>query len=592
MKNFIMAMLIGIWFVSGSLTTYAAAEEGDKKPLNEVFDQIVIVPFDYQNKVFANGQKTDFYQDYQIVQRDGHILVPIRLMSDLATQASQYSSMWEAVWQPQNPNDVLLKNSNLNKIIKFTVNSKTMLVNNLPHAIDIAPQKINGRIVLPLRSAAEALDKKIDWLDGLVLIGDENVDLQNPQTLAIKDRIKAELTDTRKRVDYTQTVYPITKYGNSVYYFKRSYTNNSEIQALYKKADGQKEVQVRIQGNAIFDFANVIDDELYYISMVNNKAELDAFNLAENKSRKICAVEQWRPGDGWLVSIEKIDNELYVNLHSGDLTMGSEALYKVDHGALKSVAGAKSFIRFIKEGDYIYQTDFAPMNGGADNLNRVDTKTGEASSIGEPGFAYGINRKIDDRGISFGTSHAMYIKDGYLYTLGYKESDPKDVSSVYKINLADGTQVKLSSPANEFWMVDNRIYYSDSSTGYLGRVDLNGNNDQILVKRKLMRAQFFNGSLYYTASENTKDSSGLGELYRYDTANGREVKLSDKSVSSYYAGSAGVYYLSNGYDLGLYKIDAAGRNVRLVKDTINSAVLTDEGIVYTMAYKEGIYSAK
>lgn len=591
MKNLITIMILCICLVCESLSAYAAGEV-TKKPLNEVFNQMVIIPYDYQGKAFINGQKTDVYGDYEIVQRNERVLVPIRLMGFLAEQ-SDPNSRWTTVWQAQNPNDVLMTNSLTNKTIKFTVNSKTMLVNNKPQALDIAPQKINGRIVLPLRSAAEALDKKIDWLDGLILISDEYVDLQHPQTLAIKDQIKKELTDTRKPVGYDTTENLITKYGDSVYYIKRVYNENSAIDKLYKKADGQKEVQVKLPGTLDLENWRFINDELYYVSKVNNNWELDVFNFANSKSRKIVALEQWVPNNGWLEDIKYIDNELYIILHYGDLTMGGEKLYKVINGAMKEIVYAKSFINYTKTEEYIYYTDFHHMFTGGDNLNRVDTKTGEVTLIGELGYAYGIHRTIDSRGgTSFSGSGALYLSDEFLYTLGYKDSDLKDEGSVYKFNLADRTQVKLTSAANEFWIEGNKIYYIDSNTDYLGSVDLDGSNNQILVERNVGHVQFFNGSVYYIDNNLSGGFFDSGKLYRYDLAAKKETKLSDKSVSTFYVGKAGVYYVSNGYDLGLYRIDAVSRNVRLVKDRINTAKITDAGMIYTKVYEEGIYSVK
>jgi hypothetical protein len=592
MKNWMMMMLICACCVCGALSTNAA-EEMNKKPLDEVFDHMVIFPYDYQDKAFVNGQKTDVYGDYEMVQRDERVLVPIRLMSYLADQVNRNYGEWSTIWQAEKPDDVLLYNMQLHKTIKFTVNSKTMLINNKPHTMDVAPQKVNGRIVLPLRSAAEALDKKIEWLDGLILISDEYVDLQQPKTLAIKDKIKTELGDTRKPVGYEKAVIPITKFGDAVYYIKQIHNQNSITEKLYRRVDGQNEVQLSFPGTPVFGYHKIINQELYYVTMINNQWELDVFSFADNKTRKISTLEEWwTPRDGWIEDIQYIDNEFYINVHSGDLTMGSETLYKVEQGTLKRVADSKSFISYIKTGDYIYSMAFNYMYDMPNNLNRVNVKTGEVTAIGNPAYAYGINRTIEEHGgISYTSKRAMYIKNDYLYTLGYKESDPKDESAVYRISLTDQTQVKLTSSAREMWMVDNKIYYIDSKSGYFASVDHDGNNKRTLIERKVRDVQFFNGSIYYTA--NAKGNvSELGVLYRYEIAKDREVKLSDKLIHSFYVGNAGMYYLSHGYDLGLYKIDASGHNVRLVKDNINTAILTDAGMVYTLTYKEGIYSVK
>ncbi|QHW30932.1 DUF5050 domain-containing protein [Paenibacillus rhizovicinus] len=577
--------------VSGTISAHAA-DIGKKKSLNEVFDQMVIAAYG-QNKMFTNGEKGDFSEGFDLVQHDGHLFVPIRMMATLATRAGQYHGNWDAVWQSQAPNDVLLYNTNLHKTVKLTVDSKTMLINNKPQTMDVAPQKINGSIVLPLRSASEALDKKIDWLDGLILIGDENVDLQSAETLAVKDKVKAELTDKRTRVEYENVVYPLTKYGSAVYYFKRSFKGNSEIQSLFRKTDGQQETQVKLQGNPRFDAAKVIDHKLYYISVVNDKTELDALDLDSRTVKKVTSIDEWKPENGWVSDIRKIDNDLYLNLHSGDLTMGSETLYKAVQGAAAlKVADGRSFIGYAKSGQYLYNTDFSPLGGFADNLSRTDLKTGKSEAFGEEGFSYGITRSLSDAGLGFGASEKMYIQDGYLYTLGYKDSDPKDVSAVYKLDLAKGTQVKLTTAAYDFWLVNNRVYYLDSVTGYVQTAGLDGSGTKTLIAQKATNIRFDKNGIYYTVNANSGDNIMQGTVYRYDLAKAAAVKLSDRPVRSYYLGTTGVYYLSDGYDLGLYKIDAAGRNVRLVHDSIDAALWTDAGMVFTKKYQTGIFSVQ
>jgi len=590
MRMYILMILIGAMVLGGTSSIYAG-DVVNKKPLNEVFDQMVIIPYDYQGKAFVKGQKTDLYEDYSIVERNGRVLVPIRLMGYLATESDRFQSMWQTIWQSQYPDEVLLTNNQLQRTIKFTVNSKTMIVNNQPEALEVAPQNINGRIVLPLRSAATALGKKIDWLDGLIIIGDEYVDLQHPQTLAIKDQIKMELSDTRERVDYNRTVYPITKYGKFLYYYKWSYLNDEAKDVLYKREEGQTEMPVPLLGKPTLASAKIINDELYYVTSINGRGELYALHLADNKSRKISTLDPWSSGDGWVDTIQYIGEDLYINLHTGDWTMGYEHLYKVEHGTLQSVTQTKTLISFVEEDNDIYTTDYRPMSNAANNLSRVNVVTGEETLIGVPGFTYDINRTIwEDGGVSYSYSRVLHIEDGYLYTLGYEESDLKDEGAVYRINLTDQTQVKLTSSTNQFWIVDQLIYYIDARSGHLISVDRNGGNLQTLVERKVLHVEFHQGSIYYTANAN-KGTSTLGELYKYDIADGQEVKLSEKSVSSFYVGEVGVYYVSKGYDLGLYTIDASGREVRLVDDSIDTAILTDTGIMYTLIYEQGIYAA-
>lgn len=573
--------------ISG-VTVTVSAEELDKKPLNEVFNDTVIIPFDYHGKGFIDGRKTDVYGEYQMIQRNGRVLVPIRLMGYLATQSNRQDGYWEVIWQPQQPDDVLITNYQRQKTIKFTVGSHTMLVNNEPQTLDVAPQKLDGRIVLPLRSAASALDKKIEWLDGLILISDEYIDLQHPQTLAIKERIKDKLTDGRKRLEYDKSVTPIAKYGDTIYFSKRDYSQNHVINVLYKQVNGQKAEQIVLPEQPVFYEMTIIKDELYFISTEDNQSGLYVFNFANEESRKVTSLEQWSPQDGWLSDVMYIDNQLYINLHYGDMTMGSEQLYRVDSGILKPIVRTKSLIGYAQAGEHLYVTEFSPMGNAADNLKRVNLQSGEQEWIGEPGNTYGINRNVrEDGAVSYGINETLTIKDGYLYTLGYKESDLEDKSAVYKINLAAQTQVKLTASARQFWIEQNQIYYIESESGHLKSIDINGENVQPLTERNVVKAKLYNGYIYYTAVTN-----GKSLLYQYDISKKQEIQLSNTSVHSFYAGEAGVYYVSQGYDLGLYKVDTDDREVRLIQDSIDSAKLTGSGILYTLVYEEGIYLGK
>lgn len=81
-------------------------------------------------------------------------------------------------------------------------------------------------------------------------------------------------------------------------------------------------------------------------------------------------------------------------------------------------------------------------------------------------------------------------------------------------------------------------------------------------------------------------------MYRYDLEANKEIKLSDRPVRDFYVGKSGVYFVSDNYDPGIFKIGDDGKIVDLVKDRINSAMMLNSEVVYTMVYKEGIYHTK
>jgi hypothetical protein len=266
-----------------------------------------------------------------------------------------------------------------------------------------------------------------------------------------------------------------------------------------------------------------------------------------------------------------------------------ENLYKLENGELKEIADGKSFTHFDVAGDYLYFTVFHPMANWANNLFRINLITGEKENLGDPEFTYGILRKAHDDGSVSYSGESLYLDEENIYTLGHKESDPLDQSSVYKISRDGTVQEKITPPAQRFWLVNKKVYYEDSTTGCLVQTDLEGNNRKTITDKRVIDVKFFNGNIYYTAAKEDRGNLRLGELYKYNIAEDREIKLSDKPVHDFYVGKAGVYYNGAGYELGLYKINAQGKNTCLVEDSLYTTLLTDSGIVYTLRYEDGIY---
>jgi hypothetical protein len=57
-----------------------------------------------------------------------------------------------------------------NKVIKLTLGSKTMLVDNSKIELDVAPELINGRTFVPLRAVSEALQKQVFFYRNLIVL--------------------------------------------------------------------------------------------------------------------------------------------------------------------------------------------------------------------------------------------------------------------------------------------------------------------------------------------------------------------------------------------------------------------------------------
>ena len=101
--------------------------------------------------VKVNGDIIDFAdQKAQIV--DGRTLVPLRGVFD----SMGFTVTWDNATRSA-------KISNSLKDITMTENIKKVVANTKTIEIDVAPQIINSRLMIPLRAVAESIDAQVEW---------------------------------------------------------------------------------------------------------------------------------------------------------------------------------------------------------------------------------------------------------------------------------------------------------------------------------------------------------------------------------------------------------------------------------------------
>ena len=232
------------------------------------------------------------------------------------------------------------------------------------------------------------------------------------------------------------------------------------------------------------------------------------------------------------------------------------------------------------------------MSDSTQNIAKIDIKTGQVTAIGQPDYTYGVYREITEEGTSFNDSRqSLYVKGDYLYTIGYKDNDLKDTSAVYKINLKDQSQTKLTDATKQFWLIEDKIYYIDAALGTLKMLDTAQGGIKTVVDQKVLNVRLHQGSFYYTVNLKA-NAYEAGVLYEYQIASGRNNKRSEHAVSTYYVGTSRTYYTLDGYDPGLYRINPDGSSTRLVKGNIRAVIVKEDGVAYTLTYESGIYTVK
>ena len=101
--------------------------------------------------VVVNGKEI-YFEDQGAEIVDGRTLVPLRGVFD----SMGFLVEWDEVSRSA-------KISNSLKDITMTENIKRVTTNSKTIDIDVAPQIINNRLMIPLRAVAESIDAKVDW---------------------------------------------------------------------------------------------------------------------------------------------------------------------------------------------------------------------------------------------------------------------------------------------------------------------------------------------------------------------------------------------------------------------------------------------
>lgn len=101
-------------------------------------------------KVFVNGVKPDF--DVKPFIEEGRTLVPFRALAE--TIGAQVE------WNAESRKVTVLKD---NKVVEMTLGSKLALVDGKQVTLEVPPQIVNGRTVVPLRFVGESLDADVNY---------------------------------------------------------------------------------------------------------------------------------------------------------------------------------------------------------------------------------------------------------------------------------------------------------------------------------------------------------------------------------------------------------------------------------------------
>lgn len=552
-----------------------------------------IVPINYQGKAFINGEYRDLsYFDYKIYSKNNTVYLPLRLVGELLSTETE---SWEVVWDAGKPDEMILRctyfqpinggatSTGKTKSIQLTVGSKEARMDGEILSLSNAPTRMEGTVVLPIRSIGEIANKTVSFEDGLVILSDGEIDHQDESEIislrTVKRQLENKITEEKEASNIS---YEAIAYINGECYYQSTDIDEKTdeyIVKICKRQLGKKDEvmkEIRVKGGYGWKY---IAGKYYYIV----EDQMYSYELSSNKTEKIGTIDNKWQEASWYNLISDA-GKLYYIRHDGDWTMGHETLFEMVDGKAVELADAHCFGDVIFSGNKIYyMNDFGAM--GAGNLYEYDKTTHKAEAIGSQKATYGAGHETNEYAESSWAMKGSFIYKDNLYTAAYDEEDGT-LSGIVAVNLKDHTTKKVAELAKDFWQVDSRLYYIARDTGYLKVIDLDTMQSKVVIEKPISQAVIRKNVIYYSL-QGKENGAGLG-LYSYGFATGIMTEITDQPVKAFSAGKTGVVYEMSGVRAGLYRWDEK-KNVPLESRMINTISWGDGCIGYELKGNSGFY---
>ncbi len=579
-------ILLSLLLISLSTTSVIGST---KISLEEQLNDTVALPINYQDKVFNGGTYVLIQDTYKVVLKNNTTYLPIRLMT---YALSKEEEVWEAHWDSKKPDEVMLYCYSRPKLaegiyshgteakikIHLKVGSKKMIYNGEAIELSATPEKIDGRMVLPVRAIGEALKKQITYKNGLVFISNNSLAIGDAKAEVVIKDLKMRLEDPRKQIYPSASPNAVVNIEGKTYYVSNEYDakTNMTTQKLYRHEAGKDAVLVKQMPSYISLQQPFVKDSFYYFKKNDNRFSLHVLNLKELKETKVADLNSDFGVPTWVSTVVSKTGKTYLTAHYGDFTMGHDTLFAIENGKSEKLMNAKLFTNLIFEEGKIYYSTMENYPSG-DNLFVYDEKTKTISKLGEAGYVYDINRTLTEQGgTSYSISMGITLLDGNLYTIGY-EAKTNKTQGLYKINNTTNQTKKLTESTSQFWIVKDKIYYVDNNS-YLHSMDLEGNNRTMVVNSPITKIKYNHENFYYTVSNG---------FYKYTLATRGHSLISSKKVKEFFIHPSRIYVIITGYDAGLYKIEN-GSMVQLENQPIRQSLFDGEYMIYEGIYEKNV----
>lgn len=566
MKRWItILVMVSMLAALGSIQP-AGAAEGD---FDAYFAQAAIFPVDFNSRVFVNGELN--FLNGPVEMKEGVLYVSSVFLGHLLEDhyylmGSGAEGNGQVIFIPSEPGQNSWSYAEGDPLAFGAWAGETRcVVRDEEKTLAHAPYQImldNGTpyAMLPLRDVCQALGLYCGYHDGLIILAEAapNTPLeQNRESLAM---IKAQLTQ------------PFTGYND------HSLSEKASGIMIY---DGDQEVPITGYDHFIVyeaqnskgQMTSHSDDTEETTTVITKKDLItgESQAIAKLPNVKIGYADQtkdWYRFFSYPAAVRVPEGYLIWAFYFGGNAQSSDTFlfYAADDGRVIELSDCQVEEYFYTDEAVYFCLSYsnAPIGSQSGWLYRFNWLDTEPKRIGDTNMDY---RQIADMG------------GGKMIAAASVVGAPEQVK-LYRLDLTSGEQqllltdtvsalVMQASQYAYFQIADGEIYYISTADGKLYALPLNGGRSRLISEAPLKQEITFTAkNIYFIGQE--------GHLYQLSLDGGPAVDLSGCKVKTYAAEEARVFYITGGYQAGLYLVEN-GQTQKLLSQQLEQIVLDQNG---------------
>ncbi len=216
-----------------------------------------------------------------------------------------------------------------------------------------------------------------------------------------------------------------------------------------------------------------------------------------------------------------------------------------------------------------------------DGINNNDSNMGLVTQSDDYVFFYdyskGLVKKNKDgsKALTNDSAYSLQYLDGNIYYATPNANGGMDIKKITSDGKNEKVLISIQTNSTKIYLQDNKIYYLTSNPDTISRIDLNGENEEVVLKRSVIDFKVVDNTIYF--------ADMMGYLNTIDTDGKNYKTIIKESIFSEFQILKNYVYYFNSNDSKLVKINLKNTKERqTVTDKLDCNIynVTTNGIYY------------